>query len=111
MTIIKCALTVAMFMVIATEGNAQPTIKPDMQATQTKQVAFPETVPPGNYSDFIKKISNMICDNKTPYEIEKLCEEWIMGSTNIHMMKKILIEVTYNLLRAKTQETENILKE
>lgn len=50
MTISKWLLTVAMSTVIVAAGNAQPTIKPDLQATLTKQVAFPETVPPGNYS-------------------------------------------------------------
>lgn len=49
-TIRRCLLTVAMPAMIAVTGMAQTAEKADLQATVTKQVTFPETVPAGNYS-------------------------------------------------------------
>lgn len=46
----RCLLTVAMPTVIASAGMAQTADKADLQATVTKQMSFPETVAPGNYS-------------------------------------------------------------
>lgn len=46
--IIACLLSSC--SLFSVDINAQATLKPDLQATLTKQVAFPETVPAGNYS-------------------------------------------------------------
>lgn len=59
---------------------------------------------------FLEKINKMVCGEKSISEITDACKNRIADTVNVQKRKKELIDATRNLLSAKEQEIENILK-
>lgn len=61
-------------------------------------------------SPFLEIINKMVCDEKSINEITDACKNRMADTVNVQKRKKELIDATRNLLSAKEQEIENILK-
>ena len=59
---------------------------------------------------FLEKINEMVCDEKSISEITDACNNRMADTVDVQKRKKELIDATRNLLSAKEQEIENILK-
>lgn len=61
-------------------------------------------------SPFLEKLNEIICDENSISGITNACKNRMTDAVNVQKRKKELINATRNLLSAKEQEIENILK-
>ena len=61
-------------------------------------------------SSFLEKINEMVCNENSISGITNACKNRMTDAVNVQKRKKELINATRNLLSAKEQEIENILK-